>query len=102
MEKMDIADSAIERYTTDPAIAVGAENLTLPRIMEEKYVAMFLSPVTWDDMRRMDYNYKDFALPKNAVLNTFIRRINYPADEISTNGENVPNVQMTDHLWWDQ
>jgi len=102
MQKMGIADTAIQRYTTDPAVAVGAENLTLQRIMEEKYVAMFLSPVTWDDMRRTDYNYKDFMLPKNAVLSTFIRRLNYPADEISTNGENVPNVQMTDHLWWDQ
>jgi hypothetical protein len=102
MQKMGVADTAIERYTTDPAVAVGAENLTLQRIMEEKYIAMFLSPVTWDDMRRTDYDYKDFTLPQNAVLSTFIRRLNYPADEISTNGGNVPNVQMSDHLWWDQ
>ena len=102
MQKISVEDTAIQRYTTEPTVAVGAQNLTLPLIMKEKYVALFLSPVTWDDMRRTDYNYKDFMLPENAVLSTFIRRLNYPPYEISTNGENVPTVQMTDHLWWDQ
>jgi hypothetical protein len=55
-----------------------------------------------DDMRRFDYNYKDFTLPVNAVLTTFIRRTSYPVDELSTNGKNVPVIQLTDHLWWDQ
>ncbi len=102
MQKLGVADTAIQRYTSDPRVDVGAENLTLALIMKEKYVACFLSPVTWDDMRRTDYNYKDFSLPKNAVLSTFIRRLNYPADEISTNGSNIPTVQLTDPLWWDQ
>lgn len=102
MQKMNVADTAITRYTNDPAVAVGIDNITLALILKEKYVACFLSPVTWDDMRRFDYAYKDFPLPVNAVLNTFIRRTSYPVDEISTNGKNVPDVQLTDHLWWDQ
>jgi hypothetical protein len=102
MEKMSVPDTAITRYTTEPAVAVGADNITLALILKEKYVACFLNPVTWDDMRRNDYNYKDFNLPVNAVLNTFIRRTSYPVDETSTNGKNVPDVQLTDHLWWDQ
>ena len=102
MQKMGVADAAIQNYINDPAVGVGSESLTLQLIMKEKYVACFLNPVTWDDMRRTDYNYKDFTLPANAVLSTFIRRLNYPADEISTNGGNVPTVQMSDHLWWDQ
>jgi hypothetical protein len=61
---------------------------------------MFLSPVTWDDMRRLNYAYKDFTLPVNAALNTFIRRTSYPVDEISTNCKNIPDVQLTDRLWW--
>ena len=52
MQKIGVADTAIQRYTTEPTVAVGAQNLTLPLIMKEKYVALFLSPVTWDDMRR--------------------------------------------------
>jgi hypothetical protein len=70
--------------------------------MKEKYVACFLNPVTWDDLRRMDYAYKDFMLPENAVLPGFIRRVNYPNDELSTNGQNAPSVTNSDHLWWDQ
>ncbi|HEY6976646.1 MAG TPA: SusD/RagB family nutrient-binding outer membrane lipoprotein [Chitinophagaceae bacterium] len=102
MEKMDVRDTAITRYTTEPTVAVGANNITLALILKEKYMACFLNPVTWDDMRRFDYNYKNFTLPVNAVLTTFIRRTSYPVDEISTNGKNVPDIQLTDHLWWDQ
>jgi len=102
MDKMGVADTAKTRYTTDPAVAVGNANLTLALIMKEKYVATFLSPVTWDDMRRMDYAYMDFNLPVNAVIPTFIRRVNYPTNELSRNGKNVPSVEKTDHLWWDQ
>jgi len=102
MQKLGVADTAIQRYTTDPAVAVGSGNITLALIMKEKYVACFLSPVTWDDMRRMDYAYKDFSLPVNALLSSFIRRVNYPNNELSTNGKNAPTVALTDHLWWDQ
>ena len=102
MQKMNVADTAITRYTTDPAVAVGAEALTLQRILEEKYIACFLSPVTWDDMRRNDYNYTGFSLPQNAVLSTFIQRLSYPVNESSANSANVPDVQLTDKLWWNQ
>jgi hypothetical protein len=102
MKRIGVADTAIQRYITDPAVAVGAANITLPLIMKEKYVACFLSPVTWDDMRRLDYAYKNFILPVGALLSTFIRRMNYPTDELSRNGKNAPAVQLTDHLWWDQ
>ncbi len=103
MKKMGVADTAIARYTTDPVVAVGADALSLQRILAEKYVACFLSPVTWDDMRRNDYNYKDFILPQNAALgNEFIRRLSYPVNESSANSANVPDVQLTDKLWWDK
>ncbi|WP_170970952.1 SusD/RagB family nutrient-binding outer membrane lipoprotein [Ilyomonas limi] len=102
MEKMGVAETAITDYTTNPVVAVGADALTLQRIMAEKYVACFLSPVTWDDMRRMDYDYKGFMLPQNAALNTFIRRLSYPVNESSANSAHVPDVQLTDKLWWDQ
>ncbi len=102
MQKMGVADTAITRYTSDPAVAVGAANITLQLILKEKYNGCFLSPVTWDDMRRFDYNYKGITLPKGAVLSEFIRRTSYPTNETSANSANAPTVQLTDHLWWDQ
>ena len=102
MMKMSLPDTAITRYTSDPSVAVGSGALTLQLIMKEKYVACFLSPVTWDDMRRTDYAYQGFSLPVGALLTSFIRRMPYPVDELSRNGKNAPTVQLSDHLWWDQ
>ena len=102
MQKIGVPADSITKYLSNPAVAVGESNLTLKLIMKEKYVATFLMPVTWDDMRRFDYDYEGFTLPVNATLNTFIRRLDYPGTEISRNGANVPDVERTDHLWWDQ
>ena len=102
MEKLNVPDTAMTPYLTNPLVAVGKDNITLALIMKEKYVACFLMPVTWDDLRRFDYNMKDFTMPKNALLSTFIRRASYPSATTSRNGENVPAVERTDHLWWDK
>lgn len=102
MEKLNVASADIAIYLSNPAVAVGKDNLTLKLIMKEKYVACFLQPVTWVDMRRMDYDYKDFDLPEDASLSTFIRRADYPSTEMTRNGANVPAYERTDHLWWDQ
>ncbi len=102
MQKLNVPADSIAKYLANPAVSVGSAALTLKLITKEKYVACFLMPVTWDDMRRFNYDYKDFVLPVNVSLTTFIRRLDYPSTEISRNGANVPNVQRTDHLWWDQ
>lgn len=102
MNKLNVPQDSITKYLANPAVSVGEGNLTLKLIMKEKYVACFLLPVTWVDMRRFDYNYKDFTLPANASLPTFIRRGDYPSTETTRNGGNVPTYQRTDKLWWDQ
>lgn len=103
MIKMNVPADARISYVDNPAIAVGADNLTLEDIFTEKYKALFLSPVSWDDARRFDYAYKDFDLPQNAVTSEFIRRLVYPSVETSRNGANVPSVtDVTEPLWWDQ
>jgi hypothetical protein len=102
MNKLNVPADSITKYITNPAVAVGKDALTLVLIMKEKYVATFLMPVTWVDMRRFDYNYQGFAMPANAELDTFIRRGDYPSSATSRNGKNVPAWERTDHLWWDQ
>ena len=102
MNKLNVPADSITKYITNPVVAVGKDALTLQLIMKEKYVATFLLPVAWVDMRRFDYNYKGFALPANATLNTFIRRGDYPSSATARNGKNVPAWSRTDHLWWDQ
>lgn len=103
MEKLGVPEAEKNAYLTNPVVAVGAAGLTRDLIFKEKYVAMFLHPEAWTDARRFDYAYKDFTLPQNAQLTTFIRRAGYPSSEISRNGANVPNVaSLAERLWWDK
>jgi hypothetical protein len=103
MNKMGVAAAARDAYINDPTVSVGEANLTLALIFKEKYKALFLMPVTWDDARRFDYAYQGFQLPLNVVTTTFIRRLVYPTVETGRNSENVPAVtDVTQRLWWDQ
>lgn len=103
MEKLGVAAAARDAYLTNPAVAVGADALTLDLIFKEKYVVTYLNPEAWNDARRYDYKYKGFTLPLNAALPTFIRRAAYPNGELSKNGANVPaEVALSTPLWWDK
>ena len=110
MDKLDVDETDRDAYLSDPAVAVGANGLTLELIMREKYIANFLNPETWVDFRRYDYNpdiYRDLELPleHNPDLNgQWIRRVLYPLDELSRNSEEVSKVQqgLEVKVWWDR
>lgn len=103
MDKLQVPAGA-ERTAYLTAASVGSASLTKDLIMKEKYVATYLNPEAWNDARRYDYAYKDFTLPQNAALSTFIRRLVYPTGERSKNGKNIPTTGggLTDKLWWDK
>lgn len=105
MEKLGVATGDMNSYLSNPVVAVGASNLTLETIFKEKYIALFLSPETWVDARRNDYDYKDFTLPvnhNNELGGQFIRRFDYPDSEYERNSGNVPDVDLLTRIWWDQ
>jgi hypothetical protein len=104
MNKMGVAAAKRDAYITHSSVSVGSANITLDLIFKEKYKALFLNPESWNDARRYNYQYKDFTLPVNAVVNSFIRRMVYPSVETSRNGANVPTgvTEVTQKLWWDQ
>jgi hypothetical protein len=103
MNKMGVSAAARDTYINHPTVSVGAANLTLALIFKEKYKALFLMPVSWDDARRFDYGYTGFQLPLNVATSTFIRRLVYPTVETTRNSVSVPSVtDVTQKLWWDQ
>lgn len=103
MDKFQVSTTDKNTYLSSPVVAVGEAALTKALIFKEKYIATYLNPEAWNDARRFDYQYKDFGMPANAALPTFIRRLDYPQGERSKNGSNVPaDVPRTTKLWWDQ
>lgn len=103
MEKIGVPPSQITAYLSNPVVAVGSANFTKQLIFKEKYIAMILQPESWTDVRRFDYQYKDFTLPVSSLLPEFIRRIGYPTSELSRNKQNVPLVSsLKERLWWDK
>ncbi len=102
MNKVGVSAASRDLYVNHTTVSVGAAALTLRDIFREKYRALFLMPVTWDDARRFDYQYALFQLPLNVKTATFVRRLVYPTVELSRNGANVPTVaDVTQKLWWD-
>lgn len=101
--KIGVSTSELNDYIARPSVAVGEGNLQLNDIFREKYIITYLNPEAWNDLRRFDYKIKDFKMPVNAKLSTFIRRLAYPSSERAENGNNVPaEVSLDTKLWWDQ
>ena len=99
MREIGVDSVGVSRYLT---AAYEDDDIDRDDVFREKYAALFLSPETWVDARRYDYMYEDFTLAENAALPTFPVRLLYPATETDRNAANVPNVTMTDALFWDR
>lgn len=105
------------------ANAIGdASNLTLGKIMTQKFIALSFMQQNWNDMRRMDYSediYQGWNIPyeyfQNSTAQTKIplgkqfRRMMQPALEKTYNSDNLaashPNAMNDDiwsfPVWWD-
>ncbi|QIL75550.1 SusD/RagB family nutrient-binding outer membrane lipoprotein [Hymenobacter sp. HDW8] len=119
-----ISEAQITAYLASSAVPQSAADLTLKSIMEQKYIAMFLNPESWSDLRRFDFNpaiYVNFRVPSgvNQALVTaatpttpasirFPRRllpgateVLYNPNEIARIGANAPDY-IAQPVWWDQ
>jgi len=116
MDKIGVTATARDLYLASPAVAQSAANLTLKNIMQQKYIAMFMNPESWVDMRKLDYSqdiYTGFYYPLNAnplavanTTNPYPRRTLYPLTELQLNPAEVEkqggNAQdyFLKPLWW--
>ncbi len=72
-------------------------NVTLQKILEAKYLALFLNPEVWTDYRRTGFpalaQFQGPSIP---------RRFLYPQNEVLLNSGNVPaGVTIFSRVWWD-
>lgn len=102
MSQYGISNGAIASYLAGigdlPADFESAQKM----IIEEKYVANYLSLENWNDVRRTGYpevSVTDFVSP---TYNTMPLRFMYAADVKQNNSGNEPDVDwLHDPLWWD-
>jgi len=75
-------------------------NITLEKIMTQKFLSSFLQIESWTDWRRT--GYPTLELATGAVTSEIPRRLPYPNEERLYNGENMPDgLTITSRVWWD-
>ncbi len=111
MSKLGVSSTASANYVADPSVGMGAANLKLQNIMKEKYIADFLNPETYVDLRRYNYStnvFKDLALPADNADGEFpgkwLVRAQYPSTEELRNPVNVNDNKKSPvvPVWWQQ
>ena len=119
--KIPMSQTDINAYLASEAVGTAA-NLTLGKIMMQKFIAMSYTLQNWNDMRRMDYDpavYKGWAEPYERTSGANdrkwipdgkkFRRFGYVSHEKNYNEgklkESHPNALLDDifsfSVWWD-
>jgi hypothetical protein len=104
MAKLHVDGSA---YLADQTVNMGAAKLKLQDIMWQKYIADFLNPETFVDLRRYNFStdvFKSLALPWDNDQSEFpgqwFTRAQYPSTEETRNPDNAKQKSPVDPMWW--
>lgn len=93
-------------YRNSTAVAQNSGQLNISHIMMQKYIALYLHPETWVDMRRYGYSnqaYPELEYPENALEiynDKWIVRLPYdPQTEYIYNPNEIARLGARDDLW---
>lgn len=56
MNRLQVPADEITGFLDDPNLVPGTSNVTISDIMRQKYIAMYLQPELWNDIRRYGYS----------------------------------------------
>jgi SusD family. len=93
--KQPIPASEITAFLASAAVAQNANELTMAKIMTQKYIALSYTQQTWNDMRRFNYsagNIADFGV----VYPGFERPYEFGATEATK----MPGTTKSDPTYW--
>lgn len=102
MTKLGIPSSAITGYLSGlddfPISFEAAQKL----IVEQKYMANFLSAENWNDYRRTGYPAITAGDTDHPKYSNIPLRFMYPSDVLLNNAANVPSIDWAkERIWWD-
>ncbi|WP_153795847.1 SusD/RagB family nutrient-binding outer membrane lipoprotein [Foetidibacter luteolus] len=75
--------------------------MALQRIIEEKFIANFLSFENWNDWRRTGFPVISRVPNAVATVSGIPRRLLYPQIEITSNPQSQQGAKMDERVWWD-
>ncbi len=104
-QRLGIA-TEFEAYRNSAAVVQSSGQLDIPNIMMQKYIALYLQPETWTDMRRYGYGnhaYPELEYPENALEiydGKWIVRLPYdPQTEYIYNPNEIARLGARDDQW---
>lgn len=119
MKRLGVKPDELAAYTAGGFYVRTANDLTLSDIMKQKYVALYLAPESWVDMRRHNYSpevYTGLTYPKNSkfaaadkLSGRWISRMIY--DPQTEYIYNLPEIQrlgaqaddwVVKKMWWQE
>jgi hypothetical protein len=68
MNRLGVPAEEIEAYLINPDVVPGSANVTLADVMREKYIAMYLQPEQWTDLRRYGYSNDENNIQYNGEV----------------------------------
>lgn len=96
MSKVGVSATDVAAYLATRGTLTSANALQL--IMEEKFIAGFLSTESYNDWRRTGFPV--LAKVRNALSEIPVRML-YPQSEQIANPQPQQSARLTDKLWWD-
>jgi hypothetical protein len=97
MSQLGIGTAATTAYVNSKPTLTAAT--AEQAIIDEKYVADFLSVEAYDDWRRT--GFPTLALAQNPYVPYIPRRWPYPSSELLSNPQPQQKATTADHVWWD-
>ena len=97
MSLLGISTAAQNAYIASRPMLTSAN--AVEQIIDEKYVADFLSLETYNDWRRTGFPV--LSLAQNPYVNYIPRRWPYSSTEILTNPQPQQSATTADRVWWD-
>ncbi|WP_299703262.1 SusD/RagB family nutrient-binding outer membrane lipoprotein [uncultured Pontibacter sp.] len=106
MQRLNVPQDSLNNYMASPKVKKTAAELQISDIMTQKYIALYLQPEAWVDMRRYQYQataYPGIEYPSNVLpefAGRWIQRLPYdPQTEYIYNPQEVARLGATARDW---
>jgi hypothetical protein len=99
MKKLGVDTTLMNTYVANNGTLDPVPSNALQMIIDEKFVANFLSSENFTDWRRT--GFPTLSIISNPFVPTMPRRFPYPLAELNLNQQPQQSAVITDRVWWD-